>query len=186
MVNRFQRALWFAVVVVTLVAFGFAIPMLPSLGADTRHLTSDVVLELATASVTLPAGWDVDIASSSQRQPVATRGDVQVDVVDAVWLGASSGLVAHAAELVFSGRPTLPDVPAGAAGKTNEQWRIVAGEASPSSDPRQVVVLRRDTSVVLVIVRGPDAQVAEAADAIEAIVSSVTFTGFTPDVGAAS
>jgi len=39
---------------------------------------------------------------------------------------------------------------------------------------------------VLVIVRGPAADVAAAADAIDSVVASVTFDGFTPNVGAAS
>ena len=185
MVNRFQRALWLAVVVVTLVAFGLAIPLLPSFGPDSRQLTADDVMELATATVTLPAGWDVDVASASQRQPVATLGNVQIGIVDAVWLGASNRLVTHAADLVFSQPPLLPDVPATADGTGSEEWQILPARDAPSDDPRSVIVLRRDTSVLLVIVRGPDADVAAVADTIDAVVASVAFNGFTPDVGSA-
>jgi len=185
MVNLFQRALWLAVVVVTLVAFGFAIPLLPSFGPDSRQLTTDDAMELATGTVTLPAGWDVDIASASQRQPVATRGNVQIGIVDAVWLGASSRLVTHAADLVFSQPPLLPDVPATADGTGSEEWQILPARDAPSGDPRSVIVLRRDTSVILVIVRGPAAEVAAVAETIDAVVASVTFNGFTPDVGSA-
>ncbi len=185
MVNRFQRALWLAVVVVTLVAFGFAIPLLPAAGPDSRQLAADDVMELVTGTVTLPAGWDVDIASASQRQPVATRGNVQIGIVDAVWLGASSRLVSHAADVVFSQPPLLPDVPTTANGTASEAWQILPARDAPSGDPRRVIVLRRDTSVILVIVRGPAADVAAVAETIDAVVASVTFNGFTPDVGSA-
>ncbi len=184
MVNRFQRALWLAVVVVTLVAFGLAIPVLPSLGPDSRHLTGDDTMELTTATVTLPAGWDVDIASASQLQPVVTLGDVKIGIVDAVWIGTSSRLVANAADVIFSQPPVLPDVPPTADGTGGEDWLILAARDAPRGDPRRVVVLRRDTSVVLVIVRGPDADVAAVADVVDSVVASVKFDGFTPDVGA--
>jgi len=185
MVNRFQRALWLAVLVVTLVAFGLAIPLLPTFGPDTRQLTADDAIKLTTATVTLPAGWDVDIASASQRQPVATRGNVQIGIVDSVWLGASSRLVANAADLVFSQPPVVPDVPSTADGTGGERWQILPARDAPNSDPRRVVVLRRDASVVLVIVRGPDADVAAVADTIDSLIASVTFDGITPDVGVA-
>lgn len=183
MVNRFQRAVWLAIVSVTLVAFGVAIPLLPSSGPDTRHLTADAEMSLTTATATLPSGWDVDIASASQRQLIATHGDVQIGVTDGVWLGASSLLVAHAADLVFSEPPVLPDVPSTADGTEDEEWQILPGAAAASDDPRRVVVLRRETSVVLVVVSGPDADVAAVSDAIDAVVASVRFDGLTPDVG---
>jgi hypothetical protein len=184
MVNRFQRALWLAVVAVTLVAFGVGIPRLPSLGPDTRYLTSAHTLQLSTAAVTLPAGWDVNIAAASQGQPVASLGNVEIGIADAVWLGKSRQLVAHAAKLVYSRTPVLPDIPANADGKGGEKWQILAASGAPSGDPRRVIVLRQDTSVVLVIVRGPAAEVAAASDAIDSVVASVTFDGFTPNVGA--
>lgn len=186
MVNRFQRALWLAVVVVTLVAFGVAIPLLPSLGPDTRHLAADATIHLATATVTLPAGWDVNIASASQGQPVADLGDVEIAISDAVWLGASSRLVAHAADLAYSRPPVLPDVPAQADGTGGEKWQILPAPGAPSGDPRRVVVLRRDSSVVIVVVRGPDAAVAAAAGTIDSVVASVAFDGISPNVGGAS
>jgi hypothetical protein len=143
-------------------------------------------MQLATATVTIPGGWDVNIASASQGQPVATKGNVEIGITDAVWLGKSSLLVAHAAGLAYSQPPVLPDIPAKADGTGGEKWQILSGPDAPSGDPRRVVVLRQDTSVVLVIVRGPAADVAAAADAIESVVASVTFDGFTPNVGAAS
>ncbi len=185
MVNRFQRALWLAVIVVTLVAFGVGIPLLPSLGPDTRHLTSADTLQLSTAAVTIPAGWDVNIAAASQGQPVVSRGKVEVAVADAVWLGKSKQLVAHAADMAYSQPPVLPDVPANADGAHGEKWQILAGPGAASDDPRRVVVLRRDSSVVLVIVRGPAADVAAASGAIDSIVASVSLAGFTANVGAA-
>ncbi len=186
MVNRIQRALWLAVVVVTLVAFGFVIPILPSLGPDSKLLTSDDAMELTMASVTIPAGWDVDIASASQGRPVATKGNVQFGVADALWLGASDRLVERVADMVFSHSTTLPDIPADANGQGDEQWEIVSDEDGDGRDPQRVIVLRRDTAVVLVVVRGPKADVAAVEDAIDSIVASVEFAGLTPTVGGSS
>jgi hypothetical protein len=143
-------------------------------------------MQLATATVTLPAGWDVNIASASQGQPVVSLGSVEVAVTDAVWLGKSKQLVANAAGLVYSRPPVLPDIPTTADGTGREKWQIVPGPDAPSDEPRRLVVLRQDTSVVLVIVRGPAADVAAAAAVIDSVVASVTFAGFTPNVGAAS
>lgn len=186
MVNRFQRALWPAVIVVTLVAFGFILPLLASLGPVTRHLAADDSIGLTVATVTLPAGWDVDIASASQGQAVATLGNVDIGVTDAVWLGASSRLVEHVADLVFSQPPAMPDIPATADGTGSEKWELRPGPDAPRDDPQLVVVLRSETSVVLVVVRGPSADVAALARTIDSVVTSVSFDGFTPDVGAAS
>jgi hypothetical protein len=117
---------------------------------------------------------------------MANRGDVEVRISDAVWLGKSRQLVAHAADLVYSQPPVLPDVPADADGTGGEKWQILAAPDAPSGDPRRMVVLRQGTSVVVVTVRGPAAEVAADSTAIDSIVASVTFDGFTPNVGAAS
>ena len=186
MVTLFQRAFWFALTLVTLVAFAVAIPRLPSLGPDTRHLLEETPVQLTAASVTLPAGWDLDIAAASHGQPVASFGEVRVGVSDAVWLGASDRLVEHVESLTFSAGARLPDVPADADGTEAEQWRIVPRSDATTGDPRVVYVLRRDTAVVLVVVSGPATDVAAASGAIDAIVASVTIDGFALDVGAGS
>ena len=172
--TQFQRASWLVAVLVTLVTFGAGIPQLPTLGPDTRHLSSDTAFSLTSSTVTIPAGWDIDIAAASQRQPVASLGDVRVSVTDAIWLGASRRLVEHAADLVFTDAPVLPDVPETADGASLEQWDIVPGADATASDPRRVVVIRRDASVIVVIVRGPDADVAAESDAIDAVIASVS------------
>ncbi len=181
-----QRALWLGVVIVTLVSFGIVIPTLPSLGPDTRLLTKDDTLELAMASVTIPAGWDVDIASAALGRPVAAQGDVQIGIADALWLGGSSRLVERAAGMVFAHAATLPDVPADANGADGEQWEIFPAAGAEDGDPQRLIVLRRDTSVVLVVVRGPEADVAALADSIDSIVASVEFVGLSPKVGGPS
>ena len=66
MVTLFQRAFWFVFVIVALVAFAVAIPRLPSLGPDTRHLLVDTPVELTAASVTLPV-------SATERNERSTR-----------------------------------------------------------------------------------------------------------------
>ena|GEM_PF-1516093 len=174
MVTRFQRASWLVAAVVTLVAFGLAVPALASRGPETVHLGSDTEYSLATATVEIPSGWDVDIAAASQRQPVATLGAVRVSVSDAVWLGASHRLIENTAGLVFSQDPVLPDVPETADGSAREEWEIVPAAGAPESDPRRVVVIRSEVSVVLVVVRGPAADVARATTAIDAVIASVS------------
>jgi len=185
-VTRFQRASWLITVLVTVVAYSLVIPRLPALGPATRLLTRDTDTSVNTASVTLPAGWDVDIASTAEGQPVVTRGGVRVSVSDAVWLGGSDRLVEHVADLVFSEAPQLPTIPDGADGADDEEWQLLAAGGAPGRDPREVYVVRRSAAVVLVVVRGPAAEVAAAKDAITTLVASVSIDGSVLDVEAAS
>jgi hypothetical protein len=186
MVTRFQRASWLVGALVTLVMFGLIVPLLPALGPDSRHLDVDTTVGLATASVTIPAGWDLDIAAASQSRPVAALGDVEVSVVDAVWLGTSQRLVDNASSLVFSTSPAVPEIPDDADGADREEWLVVAAADAEDDDPRQMTVIRNAESVVLVIVRGPAADVEAAIDAIDAIVASVELAGPAVDVEARS
>lgn len=186
MVTRFKRASWLIAALVTMVSFGLVVPLLPSLGPDTRHLDDDTRVGLATATVTIPAGWDLDIAAASQSRPVAILGGVEVSVVDAVWLGASRRLVDNASSLVFSTPPVLPEIPEEADGTEREEWLVLPGADADDTDPRQVTVVRDAESVVLVIVRGPAAEVDAAAEAIDAIVASVELAGPEVDVEARS
>ena len=184
--TRFQGAFWLTFIFVTLVAFGLAVPTLPSLGPATRVLTADDTMELTMASVTIPAGWEVDIASAAQGRPEAVQGNVTIGIADALWLGGSSRLVERVAGMVFSEETTLPDVPADANGEDSEKWEIFPAPDAAAGDPRRLIVLRRDTSVVLVVVRGPASEVEALAGSVDSIVASVEFVGLSPTVGGPS
>jgi hypothetical protein len=183
-VTRFQRAFWLAATLVTLVAFGVLVPRLPDGGPDTRRLGEDTTVGLATATVQIPSGWDLDIEATSLRQPLAIKGDVRVAVTDAVWLGASRGLVENAAGLVFSAPPLLPTIPDDASGTDREEWLVLAGPDASADDPRSMTVIRSAESVVLVVVRGPQEDVESVADEIDAIIASVELAGPAVDVEA--
>ena len=133
---------------------------------------------MATASVVIPAGWDLDIAASSQRRPVASRGAVEVSTTDAVWLGDTAALLANVSRLLFDGEAVIPDVasqadaPAGDA-SSRDVWQLTPSEAAGHDAPVRVDVIREGQGVVLVTARGPASDVTAASDAIDAISDSV-------------
>ncbi len=176
--TRFQRAAWLVVLLVTLVVFGLLVPRLPAWGEDTIALTTDTEVAMATASVVIPAGWDLDIASSSQRTPVASRDDVEVTTADAVWLGSAAGLLANVSQLLFDGNAILPEVatqdpPAAQASTARDVWRLEPTAGSGRQAPARVDVIRSGQSVVLVMVRGPVDDVIALSDQIDEISDSV-------------
>lgn len=179
--TRTQRVSWLLVVLTTAVLSAFVAPLAPSLSASSRTLDGDTVLALNTATVTLPAGWDIDIAAASQSQPSASLGDVDVNIADALWLGSSERLLDNVADLTFSSPPLIPAVPDGANGAKREVWTIATSDVS-SDDPQRVVVVRQEENVVLVVVRGPADEVEALGGALDAIVASVSLAGVSLDV----
>lgn len=176
--TRFQRASWLAVLLVTLVAFGLMIPRLPAWGDDSKTLEVDTEVGMATAAVTIPAGWALDIAAASQQIPVASRNGVEVTIMDAVWLGDSSDLLGNVADLLFDGDAVIPDVTAQAdapAGGTplREVWQLAATPAASDDAPVRVDVIRDGQGVVLVAARGAESDVTALSDAIDAMSDSV-------------
>ena len=176
--TQFQRASWLAVLLVTLVAFGLIIPRLPALGDESMTLTADTEVGMATAAVTIPAGWDLDIAASSQQMPVASRDGVEVTTTDAVWLGETSDLLANVADLLFDGDAVIPDVAAQAdaspdGASSREVWRLNPSEAAGQDAPVRVDVIRDGQGVVLVVARGAASDVNAQSDAIDGITASV-------------
>ncbi len=176
--THFQRASWFALLLVTLVAFGLIIPRLPALGDESMALGVDTEVGMATAAVTIPAGWDLDIAASSQRVPVASRDGVEVTTTDAVWLGKTSNLLGNVADLLFDGDAVIPDVAAKAdasadGASSREMWRLTPTDAASPGAPVRVDVIRDGQGVVLVVARGTANDVAALSDAIDAIAASV-------------
>lgn len=188
--THYQRAAWLAALLVTLVAFGLLIPRLPDLGAESITLASDTEVGMATASVTIPASWDVDIAASSRRTPVASHAGVEVRVSDAVWLGSDEDLLTHVAELLFDGNARVPDVSnssdgSGDSESTRELWHLRPNEAAGDDAPERVDVVRDGEGVVLVVARGAEGDVKAQSDAIDAITDSVQLdlSGLNVEVG---
>jgi hypothetical protein len=177
-VTQFQRAAWLTVVLVSLTAFGLVIPQLPAWGDESIALTVDTQVGMATASVAIPAGWDLDIAASSQQTPVASRSGVEVTMTDAVWLGDTADLLANVADLLFAGAAVIPAAAAqsgagsdGAA--TREVWQLTPTAAASQAAPVRVDVIRSGEGVVLVTARGTAGDVTALSDAIDAISDSV-------------
>lgn len=179
--THYQRAAWLAALLVTLVAFGLLVPRLPALGAESIMLSSDTEVGLATASVTIPAGWELEIEATSQRTPVALRDGVEVTVSDAVWLGDSDDLLAHVSQLMFDGEARLPHTSDTAddsddsedSKDSRELWHLEPNEAAAAGAPVRVDVIRDGEGVVLVIARGTEREVSAQSDAIDAILDSV-------------
>lgn len=190
-----QRAAVLGIAVVTLVAFGLGLPWIAQQGPSTRHL--DVAESIGTTygTVTMPAGWDVHIAPSAQRQPVVTSHGVEIVVTDGVWLEDSEHLLRNIASLLFATEPVIPaapdddgllsslDEPLNAAAIEEDaervQWRIEAAPDAGGDDPRTVDVVRYGELVVLVIARGDADAVAHQAAVIESVTASVTFEEIT-------
>lgn len=184
-----QRAAWLAVLLVTLVVCGFLIPQLPGLGDDTIALQTDTRVGMATASVTIPAGWNLDIEASSQQVPRASLGDVTVSATDAVWLGDSADLLANVSSLYFDGDAILPDTTDAAGSSTQDkaaraQWQLTPNDQASAAAPARVDVVRSAESVVVVVVRGPASDVAAHASVIDTIVDSVDLQAGVLDVEA--
>ena len=104
-------------------------------------------------------------------------------MVDAVWLENSRTLVDRVSRMVFDGHATLPSIPDDAHGDTRETWHLVRAAHATDTSAAMVDVVRDGQSVVLVIVRGDDAAVAAQADAVDAMVASVTIAAPLLDVG---
>jgi len=184
-----QRAAWLAVLLVTLVAYGFLIPRLPALGDDSLALQADTSVGMATASVTIPAGWDLDIEASSQQAPRASLGEVNVSVSDAVWLGDSADLLANVSTLYFDGNAVLPDTAEGDDSSAQDeaarqQWQLTPNDQASADAPVRVDVVRSAQSVVVVAARGPASDVAAQSATIDAIVDSVDLQAGVIDVEA--
>lgn len=176
--TQHQRVAWLTALLVTLVAFGLLIPQLPDLGAESIVLSSDTEVGLATASVTIPAGWELDISSSSLRTPAASHGGVDVTISDAVWLGGSDKLLAQVSALLFDGDadvPVVSDTPDGAedSDSSRELWHLAPSETGAEGVPARVDVIREGEGVVLVVARGARSDVDAQSKAIDAISDSV-------------
>ena len=133
---------------------------------------------MATASVVIPAGWELDIAASSQQTPVASRDDVEVTIADAVWLGDSSGLLSNVSQLLFDGDAVVPEVSTEAADADEAEparnvWQLSPMARAAQDAPVRVIVIRDGEGVVLVVVRGDVTDAAALSDQIDAMAESV-------------
>ena len=192
--TRFQRASGLVILLVTLVAFGFGLPALSAQGPATRTLATDTVVGTAYGYVTLPAGWDLDLASAALVQPTITQGDVSVVVSDGVWLEGSASLLGNIGSMVYDGGFSVPDdVPdddgllaglkdlsaieadlqADLVAPDRQDFRITADETSAEGDPLWIDVIRYGELITVVVVRGPQSEVSQHVDQIQAIGDSL-------------
>ena len=161
---------WALAIVVTALVFSLVIPRLADMGPQTTTLETDTEFLLAGSFVTLPAGWELDIASTVSRVPAASDAGLSVRAEDALWWGSSQDLVARVAELTGASDIELPEIPADAVGKTREVWRLDV-PATDDRDAGRIDVVRFAELVVLVISSG-DAAALERPE-VDAIVDSV-------------
>ncbi len=157
-------------------------------------LATDTVVGTTYGYVTLPAGWNLDLAASAQLQPTITQGAVSVVVSDGVWLEGSASLVRHIGDLVYDGGFTVPDdVPdddglltgltdlsaveadleTSLAAPERQDFRITAAADAAPGDPLWIDVIRYGELITVVVVRGPQPEVAQRVDAIQAIGDSL-------------
>src|SRR5690554_364519 len=141
--------------------------------------------------VTLPGGWDLDIAAASQSSPVIRKRDITIGVTDGVWFEGSAALLENIADLIYDTPATLPPAPdddglfsaimdpTGEAAEeyepTRDVYRITAGLNAGADEPRFVDVVRYGESVMLVVVRGEADAVAREMKTVRDIVDSISF-----------
>ena len=63
--TRLSRASLVGATIATLSVFGLVIPLLANQGPATQRLTEDTVVGTTYGEVTLPVGWDLDIAAAA-------------------------------------------------------------------------------------------------------------------------
>jgi hypothetical protein len=195
-VTRLSRASLVGATIATLSVFGLVIPLLANQGPATQRLTEDTVVGTTYGEVTLPAGWDLDIAAAASSSPVVSKRDITIGVGDGVWFEGSAGLLENIADLIYDTPASIPPAPdddgpfSNLSGSFTEEpdeyepfrqvFRISAGINASSDEPRFVDVVRYGESVIFVVVRGDDEGVARELDTVRAIVDSVTFASAEP------
>ncbi len=191
--SSLKRAALLGATVVTLVVFGLVFPLVAEQGPATERLDESTVVGTTYGEVTLPAGWDLDIAAAASSTPVIRKRDVTIGVSDGVWFEGSARLLENIAALIYETPADLPPAPdddgllititdpASEAAQnyepTRAEFRINAGPDASGDEPQFIDVVRYGESVILVVVRGDGDAVAREADTIRDIVQSVTFHG---------
>lgn len=194
--TRLNRASLVGATFVTLVVFGLVIPTVAEQGPSTQRLSEDTVVGTVYGEVTLPAGWDLDIAAAASSSPVVRKRDVTIGVGDGVWFEGSAGLLENIAELIYDTPPVIPPAPdddglfSGLADPlsdsadeyepTRDVFRITAGVNAGPDEPHFVDVVRYGESVIFIVVRGDVDGVERELDTVRAIVDSVTFFSAEP------
>ena len=170
--NRRAVWVWSLVVIVTALAFSLVVPRLPEYGPQTTMLEAATEFPMSGSFVTLPAGWALDIASTSARVPAASDEGLSVRAEDALWWGSSQDLVARVAELAGATGVDELEIPADAVGESREVWRLDV-PATAERPAGRIDVVRHFELVVLVISTGDPA--ATTRPAVDDIVASVEF-----------
>ena len=194
--TRLNRASLVGATLVTLVVFGLVIPIVADQGPSTQRLSEDTVVGTTYGEVTLPAGWDLDIAAAASSSPVVRKRDVTIGVGDGVWFEGSAGLLENISELIYDTPAILPPAPdddglfSGLSDPLSEgaeeyepvrqEFRITAGINAGADEPHFVDVVRYGESVIFVVVRGDADAVKRELDTVRAIVDSVAFFSAEP------
>jgi len=170
---------WSVAIVVSALVFSLVIPSLPARGPQTTTLEAATTFPLAGSFVTMPAGWELDIASTSGGVPASSDAGLSVRAEDALWWGSSQDLVARVAELSGAPGVQVPEIPQDAVGESREVWRLDIPETD-DRPARRIDVIRHYELVVLVISSG-DATALDRPE-IDGIVESVDIEAIPLDV----
>lgn len=173
-----------AATVGTIVLFTWGAPLVAANGPSSTRFGDARTLDLNLATVTVPAGWDVDLASAASSTPVVSKDGVTVGISDVIWFGGSDSLVKRVGELALDGAATLPEVPEDASGEEPERWDLASSDPGVGDGRQSVVVLRDAQAVVLVTIDGAQADIDELADQIEGVIASIEIAGPELDVEA--
>lgn len=181
--TRVQAAAFVTVLALTGVAALWALPTVAAQGPQERVLDSAYVAQFAAGTVTLPAQWRLDLASTASGSPQASGDDVTVTITDAIWTGSTRDLLRQAEYLFFNGDAKVPSVPDDAAGQKREQWTL---SGSIDGEVLELTLIRQDFSVVLVAVSAQGELSPRSREAVKQIIASVVITAPSLDVEALS
>ena len=180
-----RASVWVPVVVALGLLALFVVPALPGLASTTRPVEPGERVTATTASFAPAQGWTLDLDAAVSSRPVVTSDGVTVRLSDGVWFGSSADLLARMAELLEEAGATvgqIPDAPSDDALVTLDPAKTPTQTIPRSeyvidftlgSDPGELMVVREDVGVALLRTTGPAAAMADHADDIAAMKSSV-------------
>ncbi len=180
---RVQAVIFVTALVLTGAVALWVLPNAASQGPQERVLESAYVASLAAGSVTLPAQWRLDLASTAGGSPRASGDGITVTVTDAIWTGSTRDLIRQVNYLFFDGDAKVPSVPDDAAGQKREQWTL---SGLRDGETLELTLVRQDFSVVIVAVSAHGEISPVSREAIKRIIASVVITAPSLDVEALS
>lgn len=184
---RQASAAWVVAVLALAVVMAWLLPTLADALHAERTLEQDTLLPLASADLTVPAGWSVDPASIGPVEVALARDGIAVDVVSGSWQGMTDALLERLEDLYLGGEPLAwePDGVGALDDMLDSPRAVWRAETSVADGPPvAVAVVRQSASVVLVASSAQgDADVLEEQlqAAVEAILKGVAL--FEPGLG---